>query len=87
MKLVFLLGEKRRVYLDISAIGDLDFTIHAGSYKLICSGNVEASEDCVIHGHTLSALIKPQKRGRYDLRFQYEIGDEVFKENVEIEVR
>lgn len=83
----FILGEKRRVYLEISSIDLQNFTIHDATFKLSLRDALEEEGNCRIDDHVISVLIQPQHRGGYILQFEYDIGDEIFKEDVLVKVK
>lgn len=82
----FILGEKRRVYLEISSIDLQDFTIHDATYVLSLRDIFEDKGNCRIDNHVISVLIQPKHRGGYILSFEYDIGDEIFKEDILVKV-
>jgi hypothetical protein len=84
--LKFILGEKRRVRLEISSMDVKEFYIRRAVYTLEHNDETEDSGDCIINDHIISALISPTQRGVYCLEFEYDIGDEIFKECVPIRV-
>lgn len=86
--LEFILGEKRRVRLEISSMDVQEFYVRRAVYSLERNDEVEDNGDCVIDNdsHIISALISPTEKGRYCLEFEYDIGDEIFKECVNIRV-
>ena len=83
----FILGEKRRVYLEISSIDLQNFTIHDATFKLSLKDALEEEGNCRIDDHVISVLIQPQHRGGYILSFEYDIGDEIYKEDVLVKVK
>lgn len=84
--LKFILGEKRRVRLEVSSMDIKEFYIRRAVYTLDHNDETEDNGDCIINEHVISALISPKERGVYCLEFEYDIGDEIFKECVPIRV-
>lgn len=77
------LGERRRVYLEISLGTSEPFTIRNPVYELTVGDTVEATGKCEIQDeHTLICLIEPKKRAYYNLIYTMEIAGEVIKQKV-----
>lgn len=71
---------------------DIQFQIRAARWELHQEKNygeqtmLEAEGNLTIDGHTLDALIKPQKTGRYRLKFIYQIADETWIDVIRLRV-
>ncbi len=86
MRLNFILGEKRRVWLEISSADGAAFVIRNATFELVKYGEVTAEGECEINEHIVIATIQPAARGEYDLIFSYEIAGEIIKEKVVVSV-
>ena len=85
-QLEIFLGERRKIWLEISSTDDTTFLIRNASYELKKHRTVEDSGECTIDGYQVIALIQPQEKGQYQLIYSYEIGGEILKEDVTINV-
>jgi hypothetical protein len=84
----YLLGEDKKVRLQVQGIEPDPFYIQQATYEL-SYGNyegIEASGNCEINETLLTAQVAPKKRGTYYLTFTYIIGTETFKERISIRV-
>ena len=65
----------------------LPFAIKSARYELLdARGIVEASGDCTITDHVIDALVSPKAAGTYQLKYIYEIADEIWVDNVKLRV-
>lgn len=46
----------------------------------------EAEGDCIVEGHILDALIRPEETGRYRFKFIYQVADETWIDVVRLRV-
>lgn len=85
--LVFDLGERRHVMLDVYSCKSEDFTIQSATYELIGNtGDAEDSGVCSIYEHQIDTVIEPKNRGKYTLKITYSILDEILIELIGIAV-
>lgn len=85
-RLKFILGEKRRIWLEITT-SDKDsenFMIRNAKYELRLRGEEEAAGECTVQDHQIIAVVQPQQKGQYELIYTFQIGDEILKEDVTI---
>lgn len=82
----FLLGEKRKVWLEISVVDNADFLIRNATFELEKYDKHLDQGECTIDGHTIIAFVNPPERGQFDLIFTFEIGGEIVKEKVVVTV-
>jgi hypothetical protein len=82
----FDLGENKRVGIDVFHAENQAFTITDATYELSLKGVVESEGACTISEHYVSVLISPKQKGRYRLRFIYNIGVEKFIDDMEVAV-
>lgn len=81
-KLNFLLGEKRKIWLEITSTEGSAFLIRNAKYELKKHGKTEIEGDCQVVDHTIITTVQPQETGQYSLIYTYEIGGETLKEEV-----
>ena len=86
MHLYFLLGEKRRIWLEVSSHEGDAFVIRNAAYSLERYREVIDTGECVIDEHNIAAMVQPPERGEYNLIFSFEIGGEIMKEKVVVVV-
>ena len=86
MRLNFILGEKRKVWLEISSNDGSAFTIRNATFELQKYGETTAKGDCDVNEHIVIATIQPAERGEYDLIFSFEIAGEIIKEKAVVSV-
>lgn len=86
-KLDFILGERRKIYLEITSTDDADFLIRNATWEITKYNETLEQGECTIDGHTLVAMVEPDDRGQYSLIFTFEIGGELLKESVTINVK
>ena len=67
---------------------ELPFTVDLARWELYYkdeNGDIlEASGDCVIKGHEISAYVQPKKEGTYRFKYIYEIAGETWVDNIKI---
>lgn len=85
-KLEMLAGERRRIYLEVSASDNAPFTIHNPSYEFCRYDDIVETGGCELEDHTLIVLVNPTASGLYRLKYTYEIAGELLKEIVEVRV-
>lgn len=86
MRLFFLLGEKRRIWLEISSHEENAFVIRNAAYSLERYHEIIDTGECVVNEHNIAAMIQPPSRGEYNLIFSFEIAGEIMKEKVVVVV-
>ena len=82
-------GEKIHIRAIVKLVCDeeIPFRIRNARYELVDpNGEVEDEGECSIQYHTLDALICPQSKGKYELKFIYNVGDETWVEPVKLRV-
>lgn len=86
--LIFNLGERRHVLIDISNKKTNDFEIQQATYDLIYDDTEEIEESgvCSICEHRLDTVIEPKKQGEYLLKITYKVFDETLIEPIGIAV-
>ena len=91
--IVFEIGERKHIYVDIFSKKNESFEITKAGYELIKKPeriaeerSVEESGECVVNEHTLDMLISPRFTGEYVLKITYYIADEILVENIAIRV-
>lgn len=85
--LVFDLGERRHIMLDVYSCKSEDFNIQSASYEFYDGqGQLEDSGVCSIYEHQIDIVVEPKKRGRYKLKITYSILDEILIELIGIAV-
>ena len=86
--LVFNLGERRHVLVDISNKKTNEFEIQQATYKFTYDDTeeVEESGTCVITGHRLDIVLEPKLKGEYTLDVTYKVLDETLIELIGIAV-
>lgn len=47
---------------------------------------LEAEGECTINGHTLDALIQPEKAAKYRFKYIYEVADEIWVDAIRLRV-
>ena len=82
----FLMGERRKVWLEISCNADQSFIIRNATYELRKYGNILDSGECTIDNHMIIAMIQPPENGQFNLIYSFEIGGELLKEEVVVTV-
>lgn len=66
---------------------ELPFAIRSARYDLRRrGGETEDTGECTINGHEIDAFIAPREKGRYELRYIYEVADETWVDVVLIRV-
>lgn len=86
--LIFNLGERRHVFVEISNKKTNDFEIQQATYELIYDDTeeIEESGTCVITGHRLDIVLEPKMKGEYILEVTYKVLDETLIEPIGIAV-
>lgn len=85
--LIFDLGERRHVLIDIYNKKTNKFEIKQATYELYDdTKQVEDSGACSIYEHRLDIVVEPKKIGNYKLKVTYLILDEILIENIRITV-
>lgn len=86
--LIFDLGERRHVLIDISNKKTNDFEISHATYDLIYDDTEEVEESgvCIIQEHRLDVVLEPKKQGEYLLKVTYKVLDETLIEPIGITV-
>ena len=86
--LIFDLGERRHVLIDISNKKTNDFEISHATYDLIYDDTEEVEESgvCAISEHRLDVVLEPKKAGDYLLKVTYKVFDETLIEPIGITV-
>lgn len=82
-----LLGERRRIYVDISS-SEEEFVIRNPKFKLYeqDSKRLEDEGDCRLEIHTISVAIQPTVKDTYVLEFSMEIAEEIIIKKVLVNV-
>lgn len=85
--IVFDLGERRHVMIDVYSCKNEEFSIQSASYELFNGlGNLEDSGACSIYEHQIDTVVEPKERGNYTLKITYKILDETLIELIGITV-
>lgn len=86
--LIFDLGERRHVLIDISNKKTNDFEISHATYDFIYDDTEEVEESgvCIIQEHRLDVVLEPKKQGEYLLKVTYKVLDETLIEPIGITV-
>lgn len=87
---VFIDGERRKVFFNISASDGIDesFVIQDASFELEDNeGQIIASGACTIHDHDVICTIQPPNMGSYLLTCSCIVGDEIIKGTCTINVK
>ena len=85
-KFHFIVGENKRVHLNIKSRDKSPFVIQSAEWELKLNDVLESSGECFIKDTIISALICPKKHAVYHLHFMYHIADELLMECVEVVV-
>ena len=79
----FILGENKKVRVQITSSLGEDFEITNASYKLVNGSSSESTGNCTIEpGHIISTQVQPKNAGSYTLALTYTIGGETLKTNI-----
>lgn len=79
----FILGENKKVRVQITSSLNEDFTIADASYQLLFGNASEKEGTCTIEpGHIICAQLQPKNIGSYTLKLSYTIGGETLKTNI-----
>lgn len=86
--LIFNLGERRHILVDIYNCKNSDFEIQEATYELIYNDTKEIEESgvCSVYEHRLDAVIEPKNQGEYTLEITYKVLDETLIEPIGIAV-
>jgi hypothetical protein len=84
----FILGERKEVSIRVSSKKTDPFVIRNPRFSLVKSvtGSEVAAGTCTLMDKEISALIEPLSVGGHTLIFMYEIGNELLKASVSIQV-
>lgn len=84
----FDLGEKRHIKMTVKPIcgDDIPFIIRNAKWQLTLYGDVVDSGECTVTDHELDLLICPNTAGDHVLKITYEIADEVWVDQIIVEV-
>lgn len=83
-ELNMLLGERRRVTVAITVVGESRFTIREPAWALRRSGRTVASGTPAVNGTSLICTIEPEQAGGYTLEFTFEIAGERLKKRLPV---
>lgn len=88
LRVMFDLGEERRVAIEIVSCLKEDFEILSAEYTLVKVGTdvPEQEGSCDINAHEISVKICPKNTGTYRLKFTYRIADETLIDIVKVRV-
>lgn len=85
-KVNIILGEHRRIGLEMTAADGAPFTIRNATWKLEKYGKEIEGGECEIEEHELIVMIQPAETGTHTLEYTFEIAEETLKERVQVVV-
>lgn len=90
-RMIFVIGERKYVRLFVCSFKNEPFYVRNAEYKLVSpAGKTEISGACEVtpveNGTNILVLVEPQEEGMYTLKIRCDIGKELLKKSVEIEV-
>ena len=90
-KKIFILGERRIVSLKVWKSNGTEFAVNNCEWELSNLNTVESHGMCIVDvesgAFVLSCEVQPQKIGTYKLTYTFNVGSEIVKRNVNIEVK
>lgn len=82
----FILGERRKVWSEVTCNDGAPFVIRNATYELKKYDKIVDSGECFIDNHVVNVMLEPPEKGLFCLIFSFEIGGEIIKEKVEVKV-
>ena len=90
-KKIFIIGERRVVTLKVWKSNATEFSVNNANWELSNSSGVESHGVCQVESDNgaflLSCEVQPEKIGTYKLTYSFNVGTEIVKRNVSIEVK